>query len=121
MQKSGENTGRWFEGRVHVVRQAEVGLKFHSSFGWSPYQRYTARFKLNRIPLRRQHQALDTVFDQPRVLFPEEEHLRTTSRIPTGGIRVTNPHIATNVPQMQAVASIVKLPKGSLPFVVFGP
>ncbi|EDR10759.1 uncharacterized protein LACBIDRAFT_315498 [Laccaria bicolor S238N-H82] len=25
--------GHWYQGRVHVVRQAEVGFRFHESFG----------------------------------------------------------------------------------------
>ncbi|KAL1743982.1 P-loop containing nucleoside triphosphate hydrolase protein [Schizophyllum fasciatum] len=121
VQKDGDSSGRWYEGRVHVVRQAEVGLKFHTSFGWTSSQRYTVRFKLNRVPLRRQHQALDMVFSQPRALYPDEEHLLSATRFSTAGIRTINPLMGTNLPQLQAVASIVKLPKGSLPFVVFGP
>ncbi|TRM60361.1 P-loop containing nucleoside triphosphate hydrolase protein [Schizophyllum amplum] len=121
VQKAGDTTGRWYEGRVHVVRQVEVGLKFHTTFGWSAAQRYTVRFRLNRIPLRRQHQALDTVFDQPRMLFPEIAHISSRPQPTATGIRTYNALIGTNGPQLQAVASIVKMPKGSLPFVVFGP
>ncbi|KAI4522633.1 P-loop containing nucleoside triphosphate hydrolase protein [Schizophyllum commune Loenen D] len=121
VRSNNDTAGKWFEGRVHVVRQVEVGLKFHASFGWTNDQRYIARFKLNRIPLRRQHQALDTVFDQPRALFPVAAHLASGPHPSAAGLQTVNPLIATNAPQLQAVASIVKMPKGSLPFVVFGP
>jgi hypothetical protein len=58
-------SGHWYEGHVHVVRQSEVGLVFHPSFGgWSASQRYTVRFQLNRIVMRRQHQALDSAFEK---------------------------------------------------------
>ncbi|KAJ3568903.1 hypothetical protein NP233_g5406 [Leucocoprinus birnbaumii] len=68
--------GHWYAGHVHFVRQCEVGLRFHQSFeGWSQEQKYHIRFKLNKIPLWRQHQALDTHFDQPRILFPISSHL----------------------------------------------
>lgn len=48
-----------------------IGLVFHSSFGgWTASPRYTVRFKLNRI-VRRQHQALDSAFEEDSPLpFP---------------------------------------------------
>ena len=101
-------------------------MRFHSSFRPNSSERFHARFKLNRYPMRRQHQALDTAFTQDRVLFPLVGHLSTTMKIPgvafsTGTVRVFNPLIAQNPPQLQAVASIMKMPAGSVPFVVFGP
>ncbi|KAF8869389.1 AAA domain-containing protein [Infundibulicybe gibba] len=95
VQAAGTTTGRWFEGHAHVVRKEEVGLRFHSSFsGWSAQQKYTVHFKLNRIPMQRQHQALDAAFTQDRM---------------------HNPLIATNPPQIRAVQSIVSQPPGSVP------
>ncbi|KAK7047873.1 hypothetical protein VNI00_006201 [Paramarasmius palmivorus] len=122
VQRVGSARGRWYEGGVHVVRKEEVGLKFHSSFlpTSSPRDRHLVRFKLNRIPIRRQHQALDSAFTQERVLFPSHEHLRPVSYPPLGN-RTFNPLIASNTRQMQAVTSIVRMPSGSVPFVIFGP
>ncbi len=82
VQEQNASDTRWFEGHVHVVHQAEVGLCFHSSFGrYNEGRRFHVRFKLSRIPLRRQHQAMDTVFMEDRVLFPLLSHL------PVGGVR----------------------------------
>ncbi|EEB90574.1 hypothetical protein MPER_11197, partial [Moniliophthora perniciosa FA553] len=121
VQRNGSSRGHWFEGGVHVVRREEVALKFHFSFPpGSPTDRYSVRFKLNRIPLRRQHHALDAVFTQDRVLFPSHAHLPTVPFPPLGN-RTFNALIATNARQMQAVTSIIRMPPGSVPFVIFGP
>ena len=90
---------------------------------YTPTQLYRVRFKLNRHPLRRQHQALDTVFAPERLLFPAATHVlngRARPR-PGAGLVLYNKSIETNLPQLQAVTSIVNLPTGSPPFVVFGP
>ncbi|KAL4247242.1 DNA2/NAM7 helicase family protein [Abortiporus biennis] len=124
VQPVGSPSGRWFEGHVHVVRQKEVGLKFHASFNVAA--RYRIRFRLNRYPLRRQHQALDIALHSDRILFPSSNHVR----YPVAPVANLNTHItasihnrliASNPAQLQAVTSIVKLPPGSLPFVIFGP
>lgn len=124
MQDQNASDTRWFEGRVHVVRQAEVGLCFHSSFGrYSEGKRFHVRFKLSRIPLRRQHQAMDTVFTEERVLFPLPSHL-PVGRVQTKrdiSLKLSNALLSNNEPQLQAVISIVTLPPGSAPFVIFGP
>jgi helicase MOV-10 len=120
VQKQGETQGRWFEGRVHVLRKEEVGLRFHGSFGWSASQRYNVRFKLNRIPMRRQHQAMDSAFDQARVLFPLQAHVPRTPYARTP-LQLFNPLLATNPPQLQAVNAIMHQKPGSVPFLIFGP
>ncbi|KAF7348608.1 Rna helicase [Mycena venus] len=123
VQKHNSTSGHWFEGGVHFVRKEEVGLRFNASFRASPADRFNVRFKLSRYPLRRQHQALDTVYAEERVLFPLSVHVPTIP-YPTqtsAQLKVFNPLIATNAPQLQAVVSIVKRPPGSVPFVIFGP
>nr|GAT48863.1 RNA helicase [Mycena chlorophos] len=117
------NPGRWYEGGVHVVRQQEVGLRFSGLFRASPADLFSVRFKLSRTPLRRQHQALDAGFSEDRVLFPVAAHLPDTP-IPTTRdtrIKVAIPLIASNPAQLQAIVSILKMPPGSVPFIVFGP
>ncbi|KAH6909397.1 RNA helicase [Coprinopsis sp. MPI-PUGE-AT-0042] len=121
VQKVDAPAGHWFEGHVHVVRRDQVGLCFHTSFaGWTRVQRYNIRFKLNRIVLRRQHQALDSAFEEDRVLFPLQEHVLS---MPYRRSRLVyfNSLISGNEPQVRAVSNIVHLPPGSPPFVVFGP
>ncbi|PCH44785.1 RNA helicase [Wolfiporia cocos MD-104 SS10] len=123
VQRSGENNGRWYEGHVHVVRKVEVGLCFHDSFSteFNANRGYDVRFKLNRIPLRRQHQALGTVFDPDRILFPQEQHF-IDGVLPIRVLNaIYNKVIIGNPPQMQAIASIVQQQPGSPPFVIFGP
>jgi len=118
------NNERWFEGHVHIIRKTQLGLRFHTSFdGCNEGKLFHVRFKPSRLPLRRQHQALDTVFIEDRILFPKVEHL------PQGRIRTMadfkldlyNPLIASNEHQIQAIVSIFSLPAGSPPFIVFGP
>ena len=125
MQEQGATSaGRWFEGHVHIVRETEVALRFHVSFKvYAPGRQFLVRFKLNRVPVKRQHQAMDAVFTEDRVLFPIVKHL------PTGGppsvsksaLKVYNNLISSNERQLQAVVSIVAQQPGSLPFVIFGP
>ncbi|CAA7269336.1 unnamed protein product [Cyclocybe aegerita] len=124
VQEQGATDGRWFEGHVHVLRQAEVGLRFHGSFGrYSEGRHFHVRFKLNRIPVRRQHQAMDTAFTEERVLFPLNGHF-SSAHVPNpcdASLNLYNKLIGGNPPQLQAVVSIVSSPRGSPPFVVFGP
>lgn len=106
-----------------MVRKEEVGLRFNPAFrGWSRTQQYNVRFKLTRIPLRRQHQALDTAFAQDRLLLPLGIEVPVALKINIDRrIRCYNKLISTNEYQLQAVSSIVQLQPGSVPFIVFGP
>ncbi|KDQ59997.1 hypothetical protein JAAARDRAFT_125682 [Jaapia argillacea MUCL 33604] len=120
-QRIGVGKDKWYEGHVHFVTKAEAGLRFHTSFSaHSPSQRYNVRFKLNRIPLRRQHEALDTALSVDRLFFPQQVHVLSLNP-PPPTMRVYNNLIATNPPQVRAVTSILRLKPGSTPFIVFGP
>lgn len=123
VQPVGIEVGKWFQGFVHVVRKDEVGLRFNAAFKHNPNQRYKIRFKLNRYPLRRQHQALDSALHSDRILFPTNVNViqTATSLVGTLRIRVYNKLIATNPPQLQAVNTVLNQPPGSPPFVLFGP
>ena len=121
MQERGGQAGRWFEGHVHIVRETEVALRFHGSFKvYAPGREFHVRFKLNRIPVQRQHQAMDAVFTEDRVLFPLVGHL--PSELPSASsLQLYNTLISSNERQLQAVVSVVALRPGTLPFVIFGP
>lgn len=108
---------------MHVVRKEEVGMKFGRGFPmYTPSQRYRARFRLNRYPLRRQHQALDSAFAPARLLFPTTGDILDDVRpTPGAGLRIYNKLIAQNPPQLQAVTSIMRAPAGSPPFALHGP
>ncbi|TFK49292.1 P-loop containing nucleoside triphosphate hydrolase protein [Heliocybe sulcata] len=121
VQRHGSEKGHWFEGHVHFVERDHVGLRFHSSFpGHSANHRYHVRFKLNRIPLRRQHQALDAALRGEHLFFPEVTHVACSRTLSTT-ICPYNSDIASNPAQMQAIASILDMKQVSVPFVVFGP
>ncbi|KAG9019867.1 hypothetical protein FRB95_005495, partial [Tulasnella sp. JGI-2019a] len=118
------NPDVWFEGRVVKLHQTRLGLIFDETFTYTPGDLCDVRFTINRIPLRRMHLALDIPFHPDRVLFPNESHL--TVRSPPDDqdiakIEVFNSSLEGNQPQMEAVAAILAQPKGSPPFIVFGP
>ncbi|KZV62177.1 P-loop containing nucleoside triphosphate hydrolase protein [Peniophora sp. CONT] len=90
----------------------------------SPSQPFEARFKLNRTPLRRQHQALEQdMYRDDRVLFPGETHIPSPPSQPIlpEEVQLFNQHIAGNQSQLDAVMAILNLPEGSPPFALFGP
>ncbi|VDC03812.1 unnamed protein product [Peniophora sp. CBMAI 1063] len=115
----------WFEGHVHEVAELRVGLRFNNKFPVpSPAQPFEVRFKLNRTPLRRQHQALEQdLYRSDRVLFPKAEHLLPPLSQPVqpGEVHLFNEHIVNNQSQLDAVMAILNLPEGSPPFALFGP
>ncbi|KAG9124505.1 hypothetical protein FRC07_011359 [Ceratobasidium sp. 392] len=109
----------WYIGYVHAVRQADVVLRFAHRFLPPSDTRFDVRFCLNRIPLLRMHQALATAFVEPRVLFPTLAHEKRGRAV--GQVTTINPLVQGNPPQLMAVKSIMSLPAGSPPFVIFGP
>lgn len=120
----GDPTGKCFQGFVHEVRLSDVGVAFHISFKPAPNARFNVRFKLNRVPLRRQHEALGVPLASPaRILFPEPTHVgaRAVSAGPTEPPIWYNPLVAQNAPQVQAVIRILQRSAGLAPFIIFGP
>jgi helicase MOV-10 len=113
---------RWYEGHVHYVHEAEVGLRFHYSFQEAAAQELDVRFQLNRVTLRRQHQALCANHFAPHLLFPptHEAPLSMPSDLP---ITLYDPKIGNNVRQLWAVRQILSLPSSSTsaPYIIFGP
>ena len=124
VRRKDSSAGPWFRGFVHKLDLKKVHLRFHPSFHSLRGEKYNVRFQLNRLPLRRMHQALDTNFTPNRVLFPDE--LRLGGGAPPNSsyiqsIRTIKREIETNEAQLLAVAAIVRQQPGSVPFVVFGP
>ncbi|KAG6850077.1 hypothetical protein H0H93_001427 [Arthromyces matolae] len=105
------------------ARDMATGLKVEFMRSWSNDQLFNVRFQLNRIPVRRQHQALENDFAEERVLFPGRMHLPKGPYPKQSDVhlQIINPQVRTNPPQLQAVISILNQPSGSLPFVIFGP
>ncbi|KAG8931375.1 hypothetical protein FRC02_002809 [Tulasnella sp. 418] len=115
-----------YEGLVETIQDLRVGLLFHQDFrrDWQPGALCEVRFMINRIPLRRMHQALDLPFLPRRLLFPDQADFDGISR-PTqhqiDQIQPKNSQLKSNPPQMEAVTAIVNQPQGAPPFVIFGP
>lgn len=124
VKNHGSQKTSWFSGYVHKVEQLRVGLRFSKHFNSFPGQKYDVRFCLGRLPLRRMHQALDSPFSPPRLLYPFDVHV-IKKRPPTaqevGALNVIDRKIGGNSMQKLAVTTIRNLEPGSPPFVVFGP
>ena len=113
----------WWRGYVHVVELESVGLRFERSFSALSGQEFEVRFELNRLTLRRMHQALDVGTMSRRLLFPQEEHIKS-SRPSEDDVISLNPisrSVGQNYSQQLAVTAIRNLQPGSPPFIVFGP
>ncbi|KAI1789429.1 P-loop containing nucleoside triphosphate hydrolase protein [Ganoderma leucocontextum] len=114
---------RTYEGFVHDVYMGTIRVSFHGSFKGDG-RRYNVSFQLNRIPLRRQHQALNSSPPNPqRLLFPIPGHQGLERALEPNEQLITlfNPLIGTNPAQLLAVKSILRLRLKSAPFVLFGP
>lgn len=122
VKKSGGADDKWFEGHVHYLREAEVGLRFHGSFSKHATRQFDVRFQLNRVPLRRQHQALRTSHHAPHLLFPQATHATVSAAtLSTQSISLYDRKIENNPRQLQAIKHILALSPKSAPFIVFGP
>jgi hypothetical protein len=69
--------------------------------------------------MRRMHQAMNQPFNEDRVFFPLKQHVKTPGS--TGSLNPYNPLIQANQAQWLAVKTVVQLPQGSHPFIIFGP
>lgn len=113
--------GKWYSGFVHTIEQDEVGLRFGRGFrNPNPDDRFYVRFMYNRIVSRRQHQAVKANPPVHRLHFPLLDHVKPPTTLQDATV-FHNQDIETNPPQKRAVSSIVRLPPGSPPFIVFGP
>ncbi|KAK0191959.1 P-loop containing nucleoside triphosphate hydrolase protein [Armillaria mellea] len=120
----GQPDKTWFEGRVHDVAMSHVKLAFSDKFNTYRGNKFDVRFVLNRLPLRRAHQALVNKNAPSRLLFPGPEHLkdvRTVSPVELEALIPLNRSLGDNPEQLETVAAIVHQPRGSVPFIVFGP
>lgn len=115
--------GEWYRGCVHDVAAETVGLRFNDQFSTFKGHRFDVQFVLNRIPLRREHQALAIKYELSRLLFPDLEHdLDPVINLDkNNAISPINRILLDNPEQLMAVSTIVYSPPGSLPFVIFGP
>ena len=114
----------WYEGRVAEVFERRVRVRFSEKFTWTKNDDWDVRFMFNRTVIRRMLLAVHSAFPLNRILFPSPVFapgLVPPNQTEINRIRPFDMRMASNQPQLTAVAAIVKRPKGSIPFIVFGP
>jgi len=111
--------------RLSVLRMA---LRLPPDFNLFPGAQFVLRFRHNRTTLRRQYHALTTLFPPPRrLLFPSVSDIKSNRNLPGTEIydlkfrHLMNRRIRDDPQQLHAVVSILEQPKGSVPFIVYGP
>lgn len=126
VRRLNSGSDKWFRGFVHGVQQNNVMLGFHPGFSCPQGQRIDVEFELNRLMFRRMHMAVTSPYHHRPVLFPEVEDIDDGGLIgPTilqmNRIAIIDPRVRSNPPQLQAATAIAQLPRGTIPFIVFGP
>ncbi|CAK5272785.1 unnamed protein product [Mycena citricolor] len=124
VRQSGQDSGPWHEGRVHKIQQSRVSLHFGDAFNTYKGTKFDVRFVLNRLPVRRMHQAVRNRFRDARILFPRAEHVLRKTRVTErekSELAPVNRLVAADPEQWETVVTIVNQPRGSAPFLVFGP
>ena len=146
---NGVPAGPFFEGCVHAVRLEEVLLRFNQSFhdSFIAGLPMSITFTFNRMPLRRQHEALSPAkLPRASVLFPRpsvdggvgarggelggQTSIDWLSSVVAamglgggggGGSSVPSGAIKGNPEQVLAVKHILAKSSGDRPYIVFGP
>ncbi len=124
VQHVGQPNETWDKGRVHNVGMNHVSLRFNDAFNMYRGTKFEVRFVLNRVSFRRMHEALSNKNNPARLLFPGPEHLTTAGPVTSAMMEEFSPlnrDIGRNREQLETVAAIVHQPRGSVPFIVFGP
>ena len=128
-----------FEARVtdidvhmrHHLAVMKVSLRLPTDLNHyytGPNTQFVVQVRHNRITLRRQYHALTKSFPPPRrLLFPSvldmkpNRHLSKTEIYNLNYCYLVNKCIRDDPQQLQAVVSILEQPKGSIPFIIYGP
>lgn len=103
----------------------KIFLQLPTSFNLYRGAQFLLRFRLNRITLRRQYHALaSSLAHLRRLLFPTASDIRSIQCLSDGEVaelELFNESIREDEQQLQTVVSILQLPKGTVPFIIFGP
>ncbi|KAJ1301619.1 hypothetical protein OPQ81_008866 [Rhizoctonia solani] len=109
-----------YGGYVTEVQRADVIMNLHGEFPHVVNEEWETRFTVNRLVLRRMHDAVSkTTSESERLLFPGELHKKP--RVPLSTRLSIDRRIGSNERQRLAVEQIVALGPGDIPFVIFGP
>jgi hypothetical protein len=110
------------QGRAAVLK---LSLRLPTVFNSYTGAQFIVRFRLNRITLRRQYHALASFSTSlRRLLFPIAADIKPTqydSRVEIDNLNFVNGNIHDDDQQRQTIVSILRQPKGSVPFIIFGP
>ena len=103
-----------------------MSLRLPTDFNLYRGATFMLRFRLNRITLRREYHALTNSFSpQRRLLFPSVSDIkpitRRLSRTEIRNLKLANENIRDDDQQLQTVVSILQQPKGTVPFIIYGP
>jgi helicase MOV-10 len=103
----------------------KISLQVPTSFNLYRGAQFLLRFRLNRMTLRRQYHALASSFEHlGRLLFPSASDIkpiRPLSKAEVAELSLVNENIREDEQQLQTVVSILQQPKGTVPFIIFGP
>ncbi|KAH9059532.1 P-loop containing nucleoside triphosphate hydrolase protein [Lactarius vividus] len=103
----------------------KIFLEVPTGFNLYPGIQLLLRFRLNRITLRRQYHALASSDVHLRhLLFPSTSDVKSVQRLSEGEVAklpLINENIREDERQLQTVVSILQQPKGTVPFIIFGP
>ena len=122
-----------YEARIqtaHVLRRSslavlQIFLKVPTSFNLYHGVQFLLHLGLNRITLCRQYHALAShLTPLRRLLFPSASDIKPIQRLSEGevaGLQLVNENIREDEQQLQTVVSILQQPKGTVPFIIFGP
>jgi helicase MOV-10 len=112
------------QGRAAVLK---MSLRLPTEFTLQQGALFILRFRVNRITLRRQYHALASLSTgniPRRLLFPSAADIgpmQRLSRAEIGGLELVNENIRGDDQQLRTVVSILEQPRGSVPFIIFGP
>lgn len=103
----------------------KIFLQVPTSFSLYRGAIFPLHFRLNRVTLRRQYHALaSSLAHLRRVLFPSASDIkpiRRLSKAEIDNLPLVYENTREDEQQLQAVVSILQYPKGSIPFIIFGP
>jgi helicase MOV-10 len=105
----------------------KISLRLPEDFNSEQGTLFVLRFRINRITLRRQYHALanlSPVTLPGRLLFPSVADIGQTSRLSRAEIdnlNLVNENIRDDDQQLRTVVLILEQPRGTVPFIIFGP
>ena len=113
-------------GQPHVA-VLKISLELPTDFNLEPGAQLILRFRVNRVTLRRQYHALASLSTRPLpgwLLFPSAADIgsmQRLSRVEIDSLDLANGRIRDDVQQLRTVVSVLEQPRGSVPFIIFGP